>query len=134
VKQITQYNLAAGGLGYDVIKRKNQILTLRAGLSFRYESYQSDQEDPMKSLGLDLGLHREYSFENSKVVNDLTIVPAFNNFSDYRITHESYYEVPLAKTRWKLRVGMSNDYTSLPTAKVEKLETTYFSRFVLSWE
>jgi putative salt-induced outer membrane protein YdiY len=131
VKDIELYNLAATGLGYDFIKRERQILTGRFGLAFRYEGYRNPVTDDVKSFGLDLGLHHEYVFTNAKLVNDLTYTPAFNDFTNYRATHESYFEMPLMNPRWKLRIGVSNDYSSQPGIGVEKLDTTYFTRFVL---
>lgn len=134
VKDIDFYNIAAVGLGYDLIKRPQQILTGRTGLAYRYETYGDPTADNVSSLGLDLGLHHEYTFRDSKMVNDLTYVPAFNDFNNYRAMHESYFEMPLANPAWKLRLGVTNEYTSMPGADVEKLDTTYFARFVLSLE
>lgn len=134
VKDIEFYNVAAVGLGYDFIKEKQQILTGRAGLSHRFESYGNPATDELNSAGLDLGLHHEYTFKTSKMVNDLTFMPAFEDFANYRAVHESYYEIPLAAAQWKLRIGVANDYTSQVGAGVEKLDTTYFTRFVLSWQ
>jgi len=31
-------------------------------------------------------------------------------------------------------LGVTNDYTSRPGAGVERLDTTYFTRFVLNWK
>jgi putative salt-induced outer membrane protein YdiY len=134
VKDIDFYNVAAVGLGYDFIKRDKQILTGRAGVGHRYEAYGDPATEDVNSAGLDFGLHHEYQFNDSKLVNDLTYTPAFDDFGNYRAFHESYFEVPLLAPRWKLRMGVSNDYTSQPGAGVEKLDTTYFTRFVLSWE
>lgn len=134
VKDIELYNIAATGLGYDFVKKTQQILTGRVGIAFRYEGYENPATEDVKSAGLDLGLHHEYTFSDSKLVNDFTIVPAFEDFSNYRATHESYFEIPLASPRWKLRIGVSNDYTSQPGTGVEKLDTTYFTRFVLNLE
>jgi len=134
VKDIELYNTAAAGLGYDFIKEKNHILTGRVGLAFRYEGYKNPASDDLKSFGLDSGLHHEYVFSNSKLVNDLTWVPVFEDFTNYRFYHESYYEIPLANPNWKLRLGVSNDYTSQVGAGVEKMDTTYFTRFVLNWK
>lgn len=132
VKDIELYNIAASGIGYDFIKSERQILTARFGLAFRYEGYVNPATDDVKSFGFDFGLHHEKTFRNSKLVNDLTYTPAFDDFGNYLATHESYYEVPLASPAWKLRIGVSNNYTSQPGAGVEKLDTTYFTRFVLS--
>jgi hypothetical protein len=43
-------------------------------------------------------------------------------------------ELPIASTQWKLRVGVANDYNSQPGRGVDKLDTTYFTRLVLSWK
>lgn len=134
VKDIDLYNIAGAGLGYDFIKEKQQILTGRLGLAFRYEGYINPATEDLKSMGLDTGLHHEYTFTNAKLVNDLTYVPAFEDFTNYRAVHESYLEIPLTFERWKLRIGVNNDYTSQPGAGVDKLDTTYFTRFVLNWK
>lgn len=133
VKDIELYNLAATGMGYDFIKKEKQILTGRFGLAFRYEGYRNPATEDVKSFGLDLGLHHEYTFSDAKLVNDLTYMPAFDDFTNYRATHESYFEIPLLNPEWKLRIGISNDYTSQPGDDVERLDTTYFTRFVLGW-
>ena len=134
VKDIEYYDVAAVGLGYDFIKRKQQILTGRTGISFRYENYGNPATEDVKSFGLDLGLHHDYTFENAKLVNDLTYLPSFEDYTNYRAVHESYFEIPLASPNWKLRLGVTNDYTSKPGAGVERLDTTYFTRFVLNWQ
>ncbi|CAM2891806.1 DUF481 domain-containing protein [Rariglobus hedericola] len=134
VKDIELYNIAATGLGYDFIKKPKQILTARIGLAFRYEGYENPATEDVKSFGLDSGLHHEYTFKDSKLVNDITFVPAFDDFTNYRATHESYFEIPLMSPVWKLRLGVSNDYTSRPGSGVEKMDTTYFTRFVLNWK
>lgn len=134
VKDIEYYDVAAVGLGYDFVKRKQQILTGRTGVSFRYENYGNPATEDVKSFGLDFGLHHDYTFDNAKLVNDLTYMPAFDDYTNYRAVHESYYEVPLPSPNWKLRIGVTNDYTSRPGTGVERLDTTYFTRFVLNWQ
>jgi hypothetical protein len=134
IKDIELYNVAGIGLGYDVIKKINQTLTLRGGLSYRYEGYKNPATDSVNSAGLDFGLQHELVFGDSKLVNSLTFVPSFNNFSNFRATHASYYEIPMLNPAWKLRLGLSNDYNSKPGAGIKKLDTTYFTRFVLSWK
>ncbi len=133
IKDIELYNVAAAGLGYDAIKRDKQLLTLRAGFSFRYEGYRNPLIEDVKSAGLDFGLAHELTMENSKIVNRLSFVPTFEDFANYRFTHESFYEVPLAIPSWKLRLGVSNDFNSMPGPGVEKLDTAYFARLVLNW-
>ena len=133
VKDIELYNVAAVGFGYDVVKQPKHLLTTRAGLSFRYEGYKNPLTTDVKSAGLDFGLAQEVTFKASKLVNRVSWVPTFEDFGNYRLTQESFYELPLAAPSWKLRLGFSNDYNSQPGRGVEKLDTAYFSRFVLNW-
>jgi len=134
IKDIDIYNTAAAGLGYDVIKEAKHLLTLRGGLSFRYEGYGDPTHEDLKSAGLDFGLNHEWEFTTSKIVNRLTYTPAFEDFSNFHFTHESFYEIPLVDPAWKLRLGVSNDYNSKPGMGVERLDTSYFTRLVLNWK
>jgi hypothetical protein len=133
-KDIDFYNVAAVGLGYDFIKNApKQMLTGRAGLSYRFEDYGNPLNEDVRSAGLDLGLNHVYRFENALLSNSITFVPSFDDFANYRAVHDSSFEVPVAGN-WKFRIGMNNDYTSKPSPGVDKLDTTYYGRFVLNWE
>ena len=134
VKDLELYNVAAVGLGYDMIKKPNQVLTGRAGISFRYAGYKNPATEDVKSAGLDLGLAHRLKMDNWAMVNRLSYVPTFEDFNNYILTHESLFEVPLLSTQWKLRMGVANDYNSKPGRGVERLDTTYFTRLVLSWK
>jgi hypothetical protein len=134
VKNISFYNVAAAGFGYDFIKNlPKQKLTGRAGLSYRFEDYGSAATSDVRSAGLDLGLAHLYRFENAVMNNAVTYVPAFEQFSNFRAIHDSNLEFPLSGD-WKFRVGVSNDFTSDPSPGVQKLDTTYYGKFVLNWE
>jgi putative salt-induced outer membrane protein YdiY len=134
VKDIELYNVAAFGLGYDFIKKPQHILTGRAGLSFRYEGYKNPLTEDVKAAGLDFGINHRYDSDTWSMVNRLSWVPLFEDFANYRLQHESFFEIPTANPDWKLRLGLSNDYNSKPGAGVEKMDTTYFTRLVLNWE
>ena len=134
VKDIELYNIAAAGYGFDVIKEPKHTLTGRFGLSFRYEGYRNPVTEDVKSLGLDIGFNNEMEFATSKLVNRVSYVPSFDDFANYRFTHESFYQIPLTHPAWKLRLGVSNDYNSKPPVGVEKLDTSYFTRLVLNWK
>lgn len=134
VKDIELYNVAAFGLGYDFIKKPNQILTGRAGISYRYEGYENPATEDVNGAGLDLGFAHTLTLKESKLVNRVSYVPTFEDFAVYKLNHESFFEIPLTVPSWKLRLGVSNDYNSQPGRNVEKLDTTYFTRFVLNWD
>jgi putative salt-induced outer membrane protein YdiY len=134
VKDIDLYNTAAVGYGYDFIKLPKHLLTGRVGLSYRYENYANPAHTDLSSAGLDFGLNHEWEFATWKLVNRLTYDPSFDDFSNFHFTHESFYEVPLADPAWKLRLGVSNDYNSKPGPGLERLDTSYFTRLVLTWK
>ncbi len=134
VKGIELYNVAAAGFGYDVIKKDNQTLTTRAGLSFRYEGYQNPLTENVKSAGLDFGLVHRLQLRNGVLNNSLSYVPAFDDFGNYRAQHDSFFEMPISASLWKLRIGLSNDYNSQPGVGIEKMDTTYYTRLVLNWD
>ena len=134
VKDIDLYNIAAAGLGFDIIKEPQRTMTGRFGLSYRYEGYGNPLTEDVSSAGLDIGLNSDLEFGDSKLVTRLAYVPAFDDFGNFRLTHESYFQVPLTHPAWKLRLGLSNDYNSRPGAGVDELDTAYFTRLVLNWE
>ncbi len=134
VKDISFYNIAAAGFGYDFIQNlPRQKLTGRTGISYRFEDYGNSATEDVRSAGLDLGLAHTYRFENATMNNNVTFVPTFEDLANYRAVHDSNLEFPLGGS-WRFRVGVNNDYTSRPAAGVEKLDTTYYGRFVLNWD
>jgi hypothetical protein len=134
VKDVELYNVAAVGAGFDIVKQPKRTTTGRFGLSFRYEGYKNPATADVKSAGLDVGLNNDMEFGNSKLVTRISWVPTFEDFGSYRLSHESFFQIPLANPAWKLRLGVSNDYNSMPPAGVEKLDTAYFTRLVLNWQ
>jgi hypothetical protein len=134
IQDISFYNTAAAGFGFDVVKAPKHLLTFRAGLSFRYEKFNQTVTPEVKSAGFDAGVNHELEFGSGKIVNRVSYVPAFQDFSNFRLTHESFYEVPLANPAWKLRLGVSNDYISKPVPGFQRLDTTYFTRLLLNWK
>ena len=136
ISAINFYNTAAAGLGYYVVKNKADSLTFRAGLGHRYEDYSTAGARNLNALTLDLGLINDLTLKTWSMHNLITYTPSVDNFSTYRIYHESYIQLPTVNPHWKFRVGVSNDYYNpLPdgAAKGRRLDTTYFARLILTW-
>ncbi|MBI5768289.1 MAG: DUF481 domain-containing protein [Verrucomicrobia bacterium] len=134
IKDIQFYDVAAFGLGYDFIKKPKQTATGRLGLSFRNENYKNPGTADVNAAGLDFGFNHSLTFDSASLVNRLSFVPSFNDFSNFRLTHESFLEVPTANPNWKMRFGVNNDYNSKPGKGVDKMDTGYFTRLVLNWK
>jgi hypothetical protein len=125
---------SSSGFGFSrkLIKKELQDLEFRVGTGYMYETYSNNTK--FSSLGLDIAFLHTYTFGNSKMTNSLTYTPAFKDFGNYRVRHESAIELPLTAALWKLRLGVANDYQSIPPAGVDRLDTTYFTSLILNWK
>jgi hypothetical protein len=134
VNDITFYDVAATGFGYDFIKRDDsEVLTGRAGLSYRYEQYSTPDTPALSSLGADFELEYNKKIGSAQLSDKLEFVPAFKDFGNFIVNHEFAYEIPITKSLWKLSIGVSNTYNSRPVDDVSAFETLYFTRLVLAW-
>ena len=132
IKDLEFYSNTAAGLGYAVIREPKHELTFRAGLAYRYESYEYGED--ISTPALDLGLIHSYTAKTWRIGNKITFLPSLEDFANYRIQHDSFFELPLASTQWKIRLGVANDYVSEPQAGKKKLDTTYYTKFLLNWK
>jgi hypothetical protein len=132
IKALDLRSTTAAGIGRKLIKNSVQDLELRAGLSYVYESYANGTN--FDSPGLDLGLIHLYQLKNGLLSNTLTYTPTFEDFGNYRVHHESTFEMPITASLWKLKLGISNDYTSMPQPGIERLDTLYFTSLILNWK
>lgn len=132
IKQLDLRSSTAFGLNRRLIKNTHQDLEFRLGVNYLYETYSNNTK--FDSPGLDVAFLHSYQFTNSKLINVLTYTPAFKEFSNYRLHHESAWETPISASLWKLKVGVANDYNSVPPAGTERLDTTYFTSLILNWQ
>lgn len=132
IKQLDLRSTTAFGLGRKLIKHDAQDLEARFGVSYLFETYASGAD--FDSPGLDVALLHTYRFTRGRLNNAVTYTPTFEDFGNYRLHHESTFEVPITASRWKLRLGLMNDYTSMPQPGIDRLDTVYFSSLILNWE
>lgn len=134
IKAIDLRSNSAFGLGRKLIKNDDQDLEVRFGLGYTYETYTTGAAD-FESAGLDVALINAMTLGWAKMNNKVTWTPSFEDFANYRLVHETSFDLPIKSGDfWKLRMGVNNDYQSMPAAGVEKLDTTYFSALILSWK
>ncbi|HEY1848231.1 MAG TPA: DUF481 domain-containing protein [Opitutaceae bacterium] len=133
VNDIKLYDVAATGFGYDFIKDKQQTLTGRAGVSYRYDEYTTPDTANLSTTGADLELEYTLKLKKFQLSDRITFVPAFQDLGNYILTHDFAFEIPITKSLWKLSTGISNNYNSRPVGGVDKLDTLYFTRLVLTW-
>ncbi len=132
IKDLNLRSTTGLGYGYKLIKSRTEDLEFRTGASYVYESYTNHTR--FDSPGLDIALLHTRTFRNSKLVNSLTYTPAFKDFSNYHAHHESSLELPLVASLWKIKIGLANDYVSLPPDGAGRLDTTYFTSLLVNWK
>jgi hypothetical protein len=130
---ITLYDIAASGLGYDFIKRKDEVFTARLGLSYRYDQYAVGEGPALSSTGADMGLEYMRKIHTAQFHDKISFDPAFQDLGNFVVNHEAAFDIPLTKSLWKLSTGVSNNYYSRPAGTSDKLETLYFTRLILTW-
>ena len=132
IKELDLRSLTAAGYGRKLIKKEKQDLEVRLGVNYLYESYSNGTT--FESPGLDVGVIHSVTFGDSKLSSSATYTPAFEDFGNYRIHAESAYETPLTAALWKLKLGVSADYTSIPQPGIEKFDLLYFTSLILNWK
>lgn len=133
VKDLDLYTQAAGGLGYKLIERDNQNLTILTGIAHRSEVYGTGRTESFPAA--DVVLEHDYSWDWGKIYNNLTYTQGLSDMNQYTLSHESGIEFPIADQKnWRFRAGIENDYEGAPEPGTDRLDTTYFSRIVYAWE
>lgn len=132
IKALDLRSTSGAGFTRKLIHQGREDLEFRVGVSYLYETYADNTK--FSSPGLDVGFINTYTFGNAKLLSTLTYTPAFKDFANYRIHHESSLELPLTAALWKLKLGLTNDYQSIPPAGVTRLDTLYFTSLILNWQ
>lgn len=134
VMEITFDDVAAVGFGYDFIKAKDEMLTGRVGVSYREYEYAAGSGTPaLNAVGGDVELQYMKKFWKSELDDKITFLPDFQDSSNFIVTHDLSYTIPITASLWKLAMGVTNNYDSKPVAGVSKVETIYYTRLELTW-
>ena len=133
VKDIALRVSTLGGIGWNAVRSKKEDLQFRAGLSYRYETYNTVPTTPnYASAGLNVGLvHRVELAPWAVMHNALSYVPSFKDTSNFIVDHDSNLTLPFGGSKaWSMRIGVTNEYSSKPVADAKKLDTIYYLRWV----
>lgn len=118
------------GLGYHWVKKEKFDLKTRAGFGYVHESFKNGMTDDKAVL--DLGLFLRWDIATwAQLTHDASYQPSFDDSADYRMVFDSAVTMPLGDSDvWKFKVGMTNQYDSMPEPGVERLDNTYYSAIV----
>lgn len=134
IKSIDLRSNSAFGLGRKLSRTDARDTEIRIGLGYTYETYTGLTAD-FESAGFDVALINQQTLGWTKMANKVSWTPSFKDFANYRLAHESTFDLPIEVGKiWKLRLGVANEYLSEPPRGVDNLDTTYFSALLLSWK
>ncbi len=134
IMDITFFETAAAGFGYDMLKTSHETLTGRIGLAYRYDGYSVATQPTVSSAAADFEINHDLKMPHFELVNKVTLIPALSQFSNYNAAQDSYFQFPLNDPAWKVRMGLANTYDSLPPAGIKKLDTTYYTKLILDFQ
>ncbi len=134
ISDIKFRSTSAGGLSYRFINKDKQTLIARGGLGYRFTDYDSDRDNDSQAA-LDTILEHTYQFkENFYMENLLAYTPAIDDFGDYTALHDSAIRIPVGTgEHFWIRMGIKNEYESKTSAE-EKLDTSYYTKLIYTWE
>lgn len=123
----------SGGLGYYFIKQDEHELKGRLGAGYLHESFMNGETD--SSATLDVGL--DYRVEIKpwlQFVHASTYTPTFDGLEDYRLEFDSAVLLPFTDQRFAFKLGMKNEYDSMPQPGIERLDNTYYANLLVNIE
>ncbi len=122
---------AALGGGYHWFNKPDHALKSSVGLGYRHESFDSGRSED--SAVIDLGAN--YRLDLAPWVHftqSVSLSPSFDSFSDYRLETDTAFVIPLKNDRWKLKLGVQNEYNSQPQPGLDRLDSTYYANVVMN--
>jgi putative salt-induced outer membrane protein YdiY len=125
-----RYTLIVGG-GYYWLKEPTHQFKTFAGVGYLHETYSNGEtrDDPQGEVGL------EYMVDLTewlKFTHNASWYPTFESLSDYRLVFDTAFLMPLGTSdKWKLKLGATHEYDSIPQPGLERLDQTYYANILL---
>lgn len=125
---------SATGFSYRFRNEDHLRLETRIGVSYRYEDYRDDGREVYP--GMDLGLDLNWRFvEWARFKGAYTFLPSVEGFEEFILRQESGLVLPLDKKEfWNIELGVTSHYNNRPDFGREKLDMSFYARFVTSWK
>jgi len=133
IKDIDLKSTYAAGYGYYFIKEDKTLLRGRTGIL--YETVEYIEDDSTESVGVDFGINfKKTLFGDVSWYTDITYAPAFEDFGNFTLDHESGLEIPFKTSiDLSLKTGVQHEYDSIPAEDKSKLDTKYFMKLQLKF-
>lgn len=121
---------AAAGVGHYWLKKPDHEFKTRLGLGYRHEAFNNDVS--FDKAILDLGY--DYRVDLAPWVqftHSFTYSPDFQETNDYRLDVDTALLFPFKNDNLKLKLGIRNEYNSMPQSGIDRLDNMYYINLVL---
>lgn len=121
---------ASYGYGYYWIQEDAHEFKTSLGVGYRHESFNTG--DTLDSAVIDLGLNYRVDIGAwAQFTHSAMYAPDFEDFKDFRLDFDTALVLPFRDEKWKLKLGIRNEYNALPQRGIERLDNTYYANIVL---
>jgi hypothetical protein len=121
-------------MGYRLITLEKGHLDGLVGFAHRIENYSTSGQARLSAPSIDFGIIFSNDVKWAIINTSVTVVPTIKDLSDYIVKHETTFNVLKNGGPVSLKIGMSNEYRSIPQPTKQNLDTTYFVRLSYEWK
>lgn len=121
---------ASAGLGRYWLKQPERELKTSAGLGYRHEAFNTGRTTGQAVIDLALNYRVDLA-PWVQLTHSGLFSPAIEDFGDYRLDFDTAFVFPFKQENWKLKLGMTNQYSSNPQPGIVRLDNTYYANVVL---
>jgi len=122
----------AAGVGYWFYDLPKLKLLLEAGAGYEHTSYRSNIKDKGNWVLVPRAFFEKELFTNTKIRQDVSYYPAFEDFSDYRIHSETILDIAMNQ-KLSLRISLIDDYNADPPADTKDNDLRVISSLAYSF-
>jgi len=122
----------AAGVGYWFYDLPKLKLLLEAGAGYEHTSYRSNIKDKGNWVLVPRAFFEKELFTNTKIRQDISYYPAFEDFSDYRIHSETILDIAMNQ-KLSLRISLIDDYNADPPADTKDNDLRVISSLAYSF-
>ena len=133
-KGIDFFSVNSLGMGYRLITLEKGHLDGLVGFAHRIENYSTSGQARLSAPSIDFGIIFSNDVKWAIINTSVSVVPTIKDLSDYIVKHETTFNVLKNGGPVSLKIGMSNEYRSIPQPTKQNLDTTYFVRLSYEWK
>jgi putative salt-induced outer membrane protein len=124
--------IPAAGVGYWLYDLPEMKVMAELAIGFEHTDYSDRSKESNEAILIPRAFFEKTFFEDTKFSQDLSLYPALDDFSDYRLHSETALTTALNE-KLSLRLSLIDDYNSSPASSAEKNDLRLISSLAYSF-